>query len=66
MAKKDVTKPNYQALNAELDQILADLQTGDLDIDEAIKAYERGAVILKELGAYLKQAENKVKKVLKS
>lgn len=57
---------NYRKLNNELDQILEDLQAGELDIDEAIGKYERGAAIVKQLEAYLKSAENKVKKVLRA
>lgn len=54
---------NYQKLSSELDTILAQLQTNDLDIDDAIKLYERGIVISKELEAYLKTAQNKVTKL---
>lgn len=54
---------NYQELSAELDTILAQLQTDDFDIDEAIKLYERGIEISKELESYLKTAQNKVTKL---
>ena len=56
-------KLSYQKLNAELDVILDELQGGELDIDEAVKKYERGMAIVKELQTYLKTAENTVKKV---
>ena len=56
-------KPSYQKLNVELDTILNELQGGELDIDEAVKKYERGMIIVKELQDYLKSAENTVKKV---
>ena len=59
-SKKDIS---YRELNDELDQILSELQAGDLDIDEAVKQYERGMQILEELETYLKTAENKVKKI---
>lgn len=54
---------NYKELSAELDTILAQLQTDDFDIDEAIKLYERGIEISKELESYLKTAQNKVTKL---
>lgn len=54
---------DYKALNAELEEILAQLQASDTDVDEAVKLYERGMAITKELEAYLKTAENKVHKV---
>ena len=56
-------KLSYQKLNAELDVILDELQGGELDIDAAVKKYERGMAIVKELQKYLKEAENTVKKV---
>jgi len=54
---------NYHALNAELETILADLQAGDLEIDEAVEKYQRGMEIVEQIQTYLKEAENKVKKV---
>lgn len=54
---------DYQALNAELSEILAKLQSEDLSVDEALKGYERGIAITKELEKYLKTAENKVTKI---
>lgn len=53
-------KKNYQTMSAELDTILVSLQTGELDIDEATKAYERGIQLVGQLEKYLKTAENKV------
>lgn len=54
---------DYQALNAELNEILVKLQSDDVSIDEALKGYERGIAITKELEKYLKTAENKVAKI---
>lgn len=58
-------KIDYKALNQELEDILARLQT-DLDIEEAVQAYERGVTIAKQLETYLKEAENKVTTLKKS
>ncbi len=54
---------NYQELSAELDTILAQLQADDIDVDAAIKLYERGIEISKSLESYLKTAQNKVTKL---
>lgn len=53
---------DYKELSAELDDILAKLQSSDLDVDQAVKAFERGKEIAKQLETYLKQAETKIKK----
>ena len=58
MAKAD--KPSYQVLASELDDILAELQQSDLDVDVAVKKYERGLQLIKELEKYLGEAENRV------
>lgn len=57
------TKPTYQQLSHDLDMILTQLQSGDLDIDEALVAYDKGQKIITQLQTHLDAAENKVKKV---
>ena len=54
---------DYKTLNVQLESILDELENGQLDVDEAIKQYQKGMEIVKELEKYLKTAENKVKKV---
>ncbi len=56
-------KSDYTTLSAELDSVLEELQTGNLDVDKAVVLYERGIIITKELETYLKEAENKVAKI---
>ncbi len=54
---------DYKKLSAELDEILASMQSSGVDVDEALKQYERGMEITKQLEDYLKTAENKVTKI---
>lgn len=58
-----VKTTNYRDLSSELDDVLNKLQSGELDIDEAVQLYERGMGIIKELEDYLKSTENKVNKI---
>jgi len=58
-------KLNYQSLSLELDQILENLQSDKIDVDEALKQYQRGMDIVGQLQAYLKESENKVIKIKK-
>lgn len=53
--------PTYQEMNDELATVLAELQREDLDVDEALKYYERGLELVDQLQNYLKTAENKVR-----
>lgn len=50
-------------LQAELDEVLEQIQAEELDVEAAIKLYERGEKLISELEAYLKTAENKIKKL---
>jgi len=56
-------KPSYKSLNAELEVIIEDLQSNNLDIDRVLTQYERGVNIIDELEKYLNQAENRLTKV---
>lgn len=60
MAKKDL---DYQSLSDELDTLLANLQRSDIQVDEAMKLYERGLGLIKQLEERLEQAENELVKL---
>jgi len=51
---------DYQKAMAELQQILADMQNSDLDVDAALQKYARGQALIVQIGEYLKSAENKI------
>jgi exodeoxyribonuclease VII small subunit len=54
---------SYQELKAELDGIMLELQRDDLDVDTALKNYQRGLELVGQMEKYLKTAENKVKEL---
>lgn len=54
------SKLTYKELNDKLNKVLSQLQSSDMDIDEAFKAYEEGVKIAKQIEEHLKLAENKV------
>lgn len=58
-------KTDYHALSQELQELIAKLEAGDIDIDEAVQCYERGLVIVKLLETRLTRAENKVVELAK-
>lgn len=59
MAKE---KADYQSMMRELQQLLADMQDDDVDVDAALAKYERGRELIKSLTDYLETAENKITK----
>ncbi len=60
MSTNETARPGYKDLSAELTEIVAKLEQGDMDIEVALACYERGLGIVKELEAYLTKAENRV------
>lgn len=54
---------DYKSLQAELDKLLLQLQSDDVDVDQATELYERGQQLVAEIRAYLQEAENKVTKL---
>jgi exodeoxyribonuclease VII small subunit len=52
--------PNYETLKAELDTIMAELQREDLGVDAALRHYQRGLDLVRQMEDYLETAQNKV------
>ena len=50
-------------LKSELDELLDSMQQNDIGVDEALKTYERGMELVKQLEATLNEAENKITKI---
>lgn len=48
----------YQDLKGRLDDIIAKLQSEDLDIDEALKLHEQGQKVVAELEKYLDKTKH--------
>ena len=58
-------KQDYSDMQNELNEIVNDLQSGNIDVDDAMKKYDRGQELVKEISEYLKNAENKITKINK-
>jgi exodeoxyribonuclease VII small subunit len=61
--KKSATEPTYAEASGELDQILRDLEAGDIDLDLLTGKVERAATLLAFCRQRLAATETKVKKV---
>ncbi len=53
-------------LQTELDELILWFESDNVDLDLAIKKYQRGTEIIAELQSRLKTAENIIKKITKS
>ena len=61
MAKSSKAEaPDFEAALKELESIVATLEKGDLNLDAALKHFERGIALTRRCQTALKQAELKV------
>ena len=50
----------FEAALEELETLVAQMESGDLSLDESLKAFERGVALTRHCSTALKQAELKV------
>jgi exodeoxyribonuclease VII small subunit len=62
MTDTDAT-PDFEAALAELEELVAQMEAGDLTLEASLKAFERGVVLTKTCTDALKAAEQKVKEL---
>jgi len=62
-AVTDIASLAFEKALAELEQIVARLEKGDVPLDESISIYERGEALKAHCEGLLKSAEMKVEKV---
>jgi exodeoxyribonuclease VII small subunit len=55
---------SFEAALKELESIVAQLERGDVDLEESISIYERGAALKAHCEARLKAAELKVEQIV--
>jgi exodeoxyribonuclease VII small subunit len=58
-----MSEPSFEDAQRELDQIVERLERGDVDLDEAIKLWERGEELYKQSLARLDAAHGKVEEL---
>lgn len=61
-----MTKKSYKQLQTELDDLLEQLQSAELDIDKALILHKEGEKLVAELEAYLADAKNEITHLKKS
>jgi exodeoxyribonuclease VII small subunit len=62
LATKKESK-SYKDMTAELAELMEWFEVGNIDIDEATVKYQKAIELIKEMGNYLKTAENKIIKI---
>lgn len=59
----DISAMNFEKALAELETIVAKLESGRVDLEESIKIYERGEALRKHCEAKLAEAEARIEKI---
>ena len=62
---RDSKAPDFEQALAELEGLVERLEHGDLPLDEALKAFERGVALTRPCQASLQAAQQKVEILLK-
>lgn len=60
MTDRPVEEMSFEEAMAELEQVLGQLERGDVALDDSIRLYERGAALKERCETKLKEAEEKV------
>ena len=60
MTDKQVSAMSFEEAMAELEAVVGQLESGDVELEASISLYERGAALKKRCEQKLKEAEEKV------
>lgn len=67
MAKKNQTPPKtFEEAIAELEQILSDIESGQVGLEESLVKYERGTFLIQHCRGVLSGAEKQIELLSKS
>jgi len=61
MAGKSQKPLSFEAALAELEQVVADMESGKLPLEESLAAYQRGAELLRQCRSRLEDAQQQVR-----
>jgi exodeoxyribonuclease VII small subunit len=61
MAGKSHKVPRFEEVLAELEQVVASMETGKLPLEESLAAYRRGAELLQQCRTRLEEAQQQVR-----
>lgn len=63
--ERKVEDLSYKEASRELELIIRNLESGDLELEDSLESYTRGVALLKSLRARLADAEQKVSVLMK-
>lgn len=60
---EDIARMSFEEALAELEQIVAKLESGDVGLEDSIEIYSRGSLLRRHCEDKLKSAEAKIEKI---
>lgn len=64
MAEQTIENMSFEQAMAALEQLVGQLESGRVDLEQSIALYERGAALRKHCEAKLKAAETRVEQIV--
>ena len=61
--KENIKDLTFEAALKELEEIVSQLDTGSIDLDKAVEAYEKGAKLKQHCEKKLKEAQLRIEKI---
>ena len=61
MAKKDKQDFNFEKALENLEQLVSSMESGELSLEDSLKAFETGIKLTRECQTALKEAEQKIR-----
>ena len=61
MAGKSLKSQGFEAAMVELEQLVADMESGKLSLEDSLTAYKRGAELLQQCRGRLEEAQQQVR-----
>ena len=66
MKKRDSTPLKFEQAMQELDGIVAQMEKGELPLDEMVETYKRGAELISQCRSHLNQAKSQIQQLEKN
>jgi len=60
MTESDGNQPTFESLSKQLEEVLFLLERGELPLEEALAAYERGVILVRQCNDLLDRAEIRI------
>lgn len=64
MPRKSKKEPDFETALTELEELVENLEQGDISLEESLKLFERGVTLTRSCQTSLKEAEQKVQILL--